>query len=230
MNRLPRSPRTVERVSWQGSILDARLSAIRMTHSSSTTNTNSSSRTRFVEHTLAPRCFAGRPGAGESPLATGHASSPQRCWMRLTSLAPDVFSIALFLRPTRRSLPGCRYGRTVSVPSLGRWSLQNFSWRAMLAPFLLCTPMAASREHLRHQEVTAMAGAFSRFGGQGLAGSVDAQELPNFLRYVVSSMASPAAPQDQVVARSSELTEQLMRYLPAGVCGRHLLPKGARVV
>ena len=61
-----------------------------------------------------------------------------------------------------------------------------------------------------------MAGAFSRFGGQGLAGSVDAQELPNFLRYVVSSMASPAAPQDQVVARSSELTEQLMRYLPAG--------------
>ena len=46
----------------------------------------------------------------------------------------------------------------------------------MLAPFLLCTPMAASREHLRHQEVTAMAGAFSRFGGQGLAGSVDAQE------------------------------------------------------
>ena len=108
-------------------------------------------------------------------------------------------------------------------------ALQNF-WRAMLAPFLLCTPMAASREHLRHQEVTAMAGAFSRFGGQGLAGSVDAQELPNFLRYVVSSMASPAAPQDQVVARSSELTEQLMRYLPAGVCGRHLLPKGARVV
>ena len=100
----------------------------------------------------------------------------------------------------------------------------------MLPAFLLCAPMAAAREHLRHQEVTAMAGAFSRFGGQGLAGSVDAQELPNFLRYVVSSMASPAAPQDQVVARSSELTEQLMQHLPSGVCGRHLSPKGARVV
>jgi|TARA_B110000196_G_C20548332_1_gene387623 hypothetical protein len=100
----------------------------------------------------------------------------------------------------------------------------------MLPAFLLCAPLVAAREHLRHQEVTAMAGAFSRFRGQGLAGSVDAQELPTFLRYVVSSMASPAAPQDQVVARSSELTEQLMQHLPAGVCGRHLLPKGTRVV
>ena len=74
-----------------------------------------------------------------------------------------------------------------------------------------------------------MAGAFSRFGGQGLAGSVDAQELPDFLRYVVASMASPAAAQDQVAARSSELTEQLMQHLPAGVRTRHLLPNGARV-
>ena len=94
---------------------------------------------------------------------------------------------------------------------------------------LLCAPLAASRDHHRHQEVTAMAGAFSRFGGQGLAGSVDAQELPDFLRYVVSSMASPAAAQDQVAARSSELTEQLMQHLPAGVRARHLLPNGTRI-
>ena len=102
--------------------------------------------------------------------------------------------------------------------------------RAMAVPaLLLCAPLAASRDYHRHQEVTAMAGAFSRFGGQGLAGSVDAQELPDFLRYVVSSMASPAAAQDQVAARSSELTEQLLQHLPTGVRARHLLPNGARV-
>eukprot|EP00320_Phaeocystis_rex_P000095 CAMPEP_0119065510 /NCGR_PEP_ID=MMETSP1178-20130426/8323_1 /TAXON_ID=33656 /ORGANISM="unid sp, Strain CCMP2000" /LENGTH=57 /DNA_ID=CAMNT_0007047039 /DNA_START=52 /DNA_END=222 /DNA_ORIENTATION=- len=57
-----------------------------MTQSSSTINTNSSRRTLFTEHTLAPRCFAGLD-AGET---LGQASSPQRCWMRVTSLAPFV--------------------------------------------------------------------------------------------------------------------------------------------
>ena len=91
MKRLPRSPRTVCRVSWHGSIRDARLRAISTTHSSSTKNTKSSSSTRFVEHTLAPRCFAGRPAAGGSQLEP--TSSPHRCWIRLLSRAPDVFSM-----------------------------------------------------------------------------------------------------------------------------------------
>lgn len=72
-------------------------------------------------------------------------------------------------------------------------------------------------EQHRHAELQAMAGAFSRFGGQGVAGAVEKEELPNFLRYVVASMNSAAMPQEQVVARSSELTKQLMSFLPAGV-------------
>ena len=60
-----------------------------------------------------------------------------------------------------------------------------------------------------------MAGAFSRFGGHGLSGSVGRQEFPDFLGHVVSSMASPSVPRDQVMARSAELTKQLMQHLPA---------------
>ena len=74
----------------------------------------------------------------------------------------------------------------------------------------------ANPGQLRHQELTAMAGAFSRFGAQSVQGSVEKAELPNFLRYVVSSSASPSVPQEQVMARSSELTKQLMQHLPAG--------------
>ena len=72
-------------------------------------------------------------------------------------------------------------------------------------------------EQHRHSELQAMAGAFSRFGGQGVAGAVEKEELPNFLRYVVASMNSASVPQEQVIARSSELTKQLMSFLPAGV-------------
>ena len=65
-------------------------------------------------------------------------------------------------------------------------------------------------------DLSTMQAAFSRFNSQGLDGRIERAELPGFLRYVVASMNSPAAPQEQVVARSSELTKQLMQNLPLG--------------
>ena len=220
-----------------------------------------------MEHTLAPRCFTGRPGPTDVGGTPELASSPQRCWMRPASLPPFValrvdsmpsLPVSAAREGFQRTLTREKAQSSFSMLFDTTWMTYYYYYYyyyyysykdsytrrrrqlgfrpdtvalLMLLPslVLLCAPMAASREHHRHQEATAMAGAFSRFGGQGLAGSVGVQELPNFLRYVVSSMASPAAPQDQVVARSSELTKELMQHLPSGVCGRHLLPKGARV-
>jgi hypothetical protein len=65
-------------------------------------------------------------------------------------------------------------------------------------------------------QLSTMQAAFSRFRAQGLGGHIERAELPSFLQYVVASMNSPAAPQEQVTARSSELTQQLMQHLPLG--------------
>lgn len=58
-----------------------------------------------------------------------------------------------------------------------------------------------------------MRSAFSRFSAAE-GGSIDRQDLPDFLRFVVSSMNSAAVPPEQVIARSTELTQQLMEHLP----------------
>ena len=73
-----------------------------------------------------------------------------------------------------------------------------------LSIVLLATP--------HNNELGAMQAAFSRFNSQGVGGHIERAELPSFLRYVVTSMNSPAAPQEQVIARSSELTKQLMQH------------------
>jgi len=73
--------------------------------------------------------------------------------------------------------------------------------------------LAQSEQH-RHEQLTAMQAAFSRFGSQGAGGALARQDVPNFLRYVVSTMNSVELPQNEFIARSSELTRQLVEYLP----------------
>ena len=67
-------------------------------------------------------------------------------------------------------------------------------------------------EH-RHEQLSAMRAAFSRFGAAE-GGGIDRQDLPDFLRFVVASMNSAAIPPEQVISRSTELTQQLMSHLP----------------
>ena len=69
-------------------------------------------------------------------------------------------------------------------------------------------------EQHRHEQLTSMQAAFSRFSG-GPEGSVDRQDLPNFVRFVIEAMNSPGVPPDQVIARSTELAQKLMGELPA---------------
>ena len=61
-----------------------------------------------------------------------------------------------------------------------------------------------------------MQAAFSRFSAGGTDGSIEEQELPNFVRFVVTAMNSPGVPPDQVISRSTELTQRLMSQLPQG--------------
>lgn len=68
-------------------------------------------------------------------------------------------------------------------------------------------------EQHRHEQLTAMQAAFTRFSG-GPEGSVDRQDLPNFVRFVVKAMNSPGVPPEQVIARSTELTQKLMEVMP----------------
>ena len=71
-------------------------------------------------------------------------------------------------------------------------------------------------EQHRHDQLTAMQAAFSRFSGGGADGSIDRQELPDFVRFVVTAMNSQAVPPEQAIARSTELTQRLMGHLPPG--------------
>merc|ERR1739848_729772 len=60
-----------------------------------------------------------------------------------------------------------------------------------------------------------MTAAFSRFNdGQGVSSVLERRDLPNFLRFVVTSMNSAALGQDEIIARSSDLTKRLMDHLP----------------
>lgn len=80
----------------------------------------------------------------------------------------------------------------------------------MLPSFANCHIPA---EQHRHEQLTAMQAAFSRFNG-GISGTVDTQDLPNFLRYVVASMQPAAMDQQELISRSSELTTRLTDHLP----------------
>lgn len=89
-------------------------------------------------------------------------------------------------------------------------------------PFALCCVLVARvtnalipAEQLRHEQLTATQAAFSRFSADGIGGTIDRQDLPNFLRYVVASMNTAMLPQQELSARSSELTQQLIDHLPA---------------
>ena len=70
-------------------------------------------------------------------------------------------------------------------------------------------------EAYRHEQLTAMQAAFSRFGAQGPSGALARRELPDFLRFVVGAMNSAAVPREQVDAKAAELSERLLRQLPA---------------
>ena len=47
-----------------------------------------------------------------------------------------------------------------------------------------------------------------------LAGSIERADLPNFVRFVFKAMNSPGVTPEQVVARSTELTQRLVKQLP----------------
>ena len=70
-------------------------------------------------------------------------------------------------------------------------------------------------EEYRHEQLSAMQAAFSRFSSGGPEGSVERADLPNFVRFVFTAMNSAGVPQEKVVARSTELTQKLMKQLPA---------------
>lgn len=96
---------------------------------------------------------------------------------------------------------------------------QTFMSRALLllSSALMLPPQAAAYtppEQYRHEQLTAMQAAFSRFGGTEERGTLDRRDLPNFLRFVVTAMNSAALPKDQVIERSTELTSRLMQHLP----------------
>ena len=85
----------------------------------------------------------------------------------------------------------------------------------MIALLLLLAPQAYfPPEDIRHEHLLSMQAAFSRFSGSGPGGSVERQQLPNFVRFVVTNMHSASVPADQVVKKSTELTEKLARHLP----------------
>ena len=73
--------------------------------------------------------------------------------------------------------------------------------------------MLPSEQH-RHDQLTAMQAAFSRMNAGGIGGTIERQDLPNFLRYVVASMTSSSLSQGELIARSSVLTQQLVERLP----------------
>ena len=68
-------------------------------------------------------------------------------------------------------------------------------------------------EQYRHEQLAAMRAAFSRFGAAD-DGALNREDLPDFLRFVITAMNSAATPPEQVVARSTELTQQLVSRLP----------------
>ncbi len=70
-------------------------------------------------------------------------------------------------------------------------------------------------EQYRHEQLTAMHAAFSRFSDGDAKGSIDRQELPEFLQYVVTSMNSAATPRDEISSRSAELMQQLIDHMPS---------------
>jgi hypothetical protein len=68
-------------------------------------------------------------------------------------------------------------------------------------------------EQFRHEQLTAVKAAFSRFVG-GDDGGVERRDLPEFVRYIVGSMNSQGLTAEQLSARSADLTRRLMVHLP----------------
>lgn len=94
------------------------------------------------------------------------------------------------------------------------------AYLALLARAIALTGASADDMHnqlrndqFRHDHFTSIQAAFSRFSGQGVDGTFERQDLPNFVRFVVGSMDS-AVPQNQLISRSSELTRQILKHLP----------------
>jgi hypothetical protein len=97
---------------------------------------------------------------------------------------------------------------------------------AQAAAFVICVAWTAGAEHrdpirdrpdqFRHEQLTAMHAAFSRFNSQGALGAIDRSDLPSFLSYVVGSMEGARASPSEVSTRSAELTQQLSERLPPG--------------
>ena len=71
-------------------------------------------------------------------------------------------------------------------------------------------------EQFRHEQLSAMQAAFSRFSGGDAEGSIERKYLPDFIRFVIKSMNTPGGSPEQVIARSSELTDRILGQLPQG--------------
>ena len=107
-------------------------------------------------------------------------------------------------------------GASRAVPPLLRRTFAASSSCACLCCALVARVANAliPPEQVRREQLTATQAAFSRFSADGIGGTIERQDLPNFLRYVVTSMSTSALPQAELSARSSELTQQLLGHLP----------------
>lgn len=77
-------------------------------------------------------------------------------------------------------------------------------------------------EQFRHEQITSMQSAFSRFSAQGLEGAIAKHDLPDFLQFVVGSMNSRVLPEEQALSRGADLSAQLMAQLPSDVSPLHM--------
>jgi hypothetical protein len=102
------------------------------------------------------------------------------------------------------------------------WASPSLSGRNMrpriACELLIALPVVLAYvppEQQRHEQLVALQATFSRFNGHGLSGTISQDELPNFLRRVVSTMSSPALSQEELAERSSDLTKKFMSHLPS---------------
>lgn len=108
------------------------------------------------------------------------------------------------------SVRGCGEAERHKNTAMSRFPL------LLLATSCLAVVAYIPPENHRHEQLSAMHAAFSRFGAAGPGKMLDRQDLPDFLRFVVGAMNSPSIPPDKVVERSTELTHRLVSHLPEG--------------
>ena len=73
----------------------------------------------------------------------------------------------------------------------------------------------SSDQYARHEQLMAVQAAFTRFNGDGVAGTIERHDLPNFIRFVVASMNAAATPQNEIIEQSSVITRRFDDHLPS---------------